>query len=298
MTRPRKKARQAIDAAQTEAERQAELADLRAKLAQAQARGDAASSEAEALRKKIKEAAAKPTKEYLIGEETKALLEKLKANGITPADIMGDKVKLSMVEKKAIDSFIDALKAAPGKGRELRQRAFRMILANRSWKEISDKTGVTEAEAKQMKADFIAKMRTDNFGKFLAGMDRNGEMTIGSTKVSPQVAEATFKLWLEKLGIRSDATQGKRKFDIEDPAHVFRMARAIQAATQSTWQDMAYEWWIMNILSGPQTQVVNITGNAANVVWDMTIQRGMEVALNSMIRDSKSAQAGEFKWLL
>jgi hypothetical protein len=173
-----------------------------------------------------------------------------------------------------------------------------MVLENKSFKEIADKTGVTEETLKKLKADFVAQMRKEHFDKFLAGMDAKGEMLIANKKVSQEVAEANFTAWLRNLGILDDAQQGKKKFNIDDPAHVYRMAKAIQSATQSGILEMGYEWFIMNILSGPQTQVVNITGNAFNTAWDVTVQRGMEAMVNLMVKDSKSAQMGEFKWMM
>jgi hypothetical protein len=92
------------------------------------------------------------------------------------------------------------------------------------------------------------------------------------------------------------------QFDISNPIDVARIARIAETVDASGF-DMAYEFWINAILSGPQTHIANITGNALNMALDMTLQRGMEVAINSTLSlvgrgDQNSAQIGEFKHMI
>ena len=92
------------------------------------------------------------------------------------------------------------------------------------------------------------------------------------------------------------------QFDISNPIDVARIARIAETVDADGF-DMAYEFWINSILSGPQTHVANITGNALNMTLDMTLQRGMEVAINSTLSaigqgDADSAQIGEFKHMI
>jgi len=247
--------------------------------------------------KEIDNAKTPEEKAKLIDAETAALLEKLKAAGISVEDILKDRVTLSLQNRNILDEFIQLLARAAG-DKESRQRAFRMILKNRAFADIAKATGMAESAVRQLKTDFIAKMRQQHFAKFQAGAKADADSLITGAKVDDATAEREFTKWLGVLGIVSDAKQGRPKFNIEDPAHVMRMARAIQSATRAGITDMLYEWWIMNILSGPQTHVVNIAGNSLNAGWDMTVQRGMEALVNLAVRDSKAARLGEFKWLI
>jgi N12 class adenine-specific DNA methylase len=81
--------------------------------------------------------------------------------------------------------------------------------------------------------------------------------------------------------------------DLADAEDVVRLARVTQAAHGGA-MDMLQEYWINNILSGPQTQVVNIVGNSAFAGVELTVQRGMEALWNLVIQDDKSASFGEF----
>lgn len=101
--------------------------------------------------------------------------------------------------------------------------------------------------------------------------------------------------------------QGKLKLDPDtveftprprnDPAQDYRIARII-STVDATGLDMLQEYWINAILSGPQTHVVNVLGNAGNGIWEYTGQRAMEILLNTMMRDPGSAQIGEVPQLL
>ena len=246
--------------------------------------------------KEIDAAKTPAEKTALIDAETAALLAKLKAAGISVEDILKDRVTLSLQNRNILDEFIQLLARATG-DKESRQRAFRMLLKNRGFADIAKATGLAESAVRQLKADFIAKMRQQHFAKFQAGAKADSASLITGKKVDDVTAEKEFTKWLGVLGIVSEAKQGRPKFDIEDPAHVMRLARAIQSATRTGLSDMLYEWWIMNILSGPQTQFVNIAGNSVNAAWDMTVQRGMEATVNLALRDNKAARFGEFQWL-
>jgi len=84
-------------------------------------------------------------------------------------------------------------------------------------------------------------------------------------------------------------------FDPEDMASFYAVAREFSAAKASV-TDKLYEYWInWPLLSGPQTQVANLTGNAANVLWHYTAQRMVEAGMNVLYRDPNSAKLGEFK---
>jgi len=101
----------------------------------------------------------------------------------------------------------------------------------------------------------------------------------------------------QKLPLEYENREIMVRFPIDDAQQVVRVARTAQAASGNPF-DMAIEYWINGILSGPQTHIVNIAGNFANTAWDMTVQRGMEAVMNLMVKDQKGAQFGEFKHLL
>ena len=70
-------------------------------------------------------------------------------------------------------------------------------------------------------------------------------------------------------------------FDPKKPADAAKIAREIQAADGGAW-DMAHEYWINSILSGPLTQAANITGNTLNVAWQMGLNRALQATVNDL----------------
>ena len=87
-------------------------------------------------------------------------------------------------------------------------------------------------------------------------------------------------------------------FDPDDAANYYAFAREYTAAKASAF-DKVYEYWInWPLLSGPQTQVANITGNAAQVAWHYTGQRLAEATLNLAYQDPNAPQFREFKHIL
>lgn len=62
--------------------------------------------------------------------------------------------------------------------------------------------------------------------------------------------------------------------------------------------DMIYEYWRNAILSGPRTHAANIAGNAAFSAWHLAVERPVEALFSVITRNKKSAQLGEFKYML
>lgn len=87
----------------------------------------------------------------------------------------------------------------------------------------------------------------------------------------------------------------RKRVDIGDREQAVQLHRAVQAELDSNGLDMLYEYWISNILSGPQTQVVNIAGNSANMLFEYAFQKPLEASWNLIVKDPNSAQFGEFK---
>ena len=234
-------------------------------------------------------------KTALIDAEAQALFDKLKAAGITPDDILKDKVSLSLVYKNIRETFRQML----ARGTDANKAAFDAILKNKSFAAIAKMTGLSETAVKKIKDDFIAAMRKDHFAKFKAGAKADGGALVTGKPVDDVSAEREFKKFLGNFGIVDDILQGKPKFDISDFAQVKRMAMAIREARgDSSLFDKAYEWMVEGMLSGPQTHVAIASSNLAAIAWDVTVQRGMESLVNLAVRDSKAAQIGEFKHLL
>lgn len=82
-------------------------------------------------------------------------------------------------------------------------------------------------------------------------------------------------------------------FDPDDVRAFYRYAREMSTRDSSAF-DKVYEYWINGILSGPQTQVANIAGNALQIAWNYTAQRSAEALLNIAYKDPKGAKLGEF----
>ena len=250
-----------------------------------------------AAQKQIDDATDPKEKANLIDAETKALLAKLKAAGISPDDILENRVFVGLKEEEIVRQFENAL---TGKQKE----AFRLMRKRAGTPDqIAAQTGLKKADVEGIGKAFLDRMRAQHFAKFKAGIHKQiikarGEGLFGG-EVSDAEAEAAFQRWVEGLAGFSDVKKiGKPKFNIKDPAHVMRLARAIQSARGETGiSDMLYEWWIMNILSGPQTHVANITGNLGMATLNLTVQRGAEAMVNLILRDSKAARLGEFKFL-
>ena len=69
-------------------------------------------------------------------------------------------------------------------------------------------------------------------------------------------------------------------------------------AARGGLRDALYEYWISSLLSGPQTQVVNVTSNILHGIWELGPQRLMEAMVNSFASKEEAAQWGEFKYML
>jgi RNA polymerase sigma factor (sigma-70 family) len=241
-------------------------------------------------------------KTAIIDSVTAALLKKLKDAGITPEDILGNRVVVGLNNAEIQRQFRAGLTPKQAEVFDL------LLRKNQTPAQISQRTGMKPDAVEAVFTAFKNRMRQQHLAKFKAGIHKQGETTLGAApaqsglfggQVSDAEAEAAFDQWLSGMVGTSDTKKiGRPKFRIDDPAHVMRLARAIQSARgEAGLGDMAYEWWIMNILSGPQTQVTNIASNAGFIALDSTLQRGMEALVNVFVRDKKAAQLGEFKAL-
>ena len=241
-------------------------------------------------------------KTALIDSVTAALLKKLKDAGISPEDILGNRVVVGLNNAEIQRQFRTGLTPKQSEVFDL------LLRKNQTPAQISQRTGMKPDAVEAIFTAFKNRMRQQHLAKFKAGIHKQSEVTLKAAptqtglfggQVSDAEAEAAFDQWFSGMVGTSDTKKiGRPKFRIDDPAHVMRLARAIQSArSEAGLGDMAYEWWIMNILSGPQTQVSNISGNAGFLALDSTLQRGMEALVNVFVRDKKAARLGEFKSL-
>lgn len=85
-------------------------------------------------------------------------------------------------------------------------------------------------------------------------------------------------------------------FDINDINQVAAVSRII-SMLDADWIDKASEVLYANMLSGLQTMAVNATA-IIPAAWESTVGRGVEMAINLVVRDPMSAQIGEEKYIL
>lgn len=202
--------------------------------------------------------------------------------------------------------------------------AIRAIIQEQlSASQIKKKTGIPVAEVKTLKEDFMAKIK----GRFLelakrgltlsdfqhtdAGMFNVGEriseegdvLRMGySSNVSDEAAEKAADEMMDALfgGPNGGKGGGSRpggtspKFDPGNREHVAQIGRIIQ---EPDGFDMVFEYWINNILGGPQTHATNIIGNGLNISLEYGLQRLLEAGWNQMVGDKTGATFGEYAWL-
>lgn len=95
--------------------------------------------------------------------------------------------------------------------------------------------------------------------------------------------------------VPSGPKEGEFGFDLSRPEHAAMLMQAIQRL-DATGMDMVYEYWINGLLSGPATHMANLAGNAGNAAWEYSVQRPVEMLVNSIVtRDAAGAQFDEIK---
>jgi N12 class adenine-specific DNA methylase len=152
--------------------------------------------------------------------------------------------------------------------------------------------------------DFMAAETAGGMFDVTGRIGEQGEtLGLGQSRVGDAEAAAAAKEMMEALfgGVEvQDRRPGARKpnrvpFDMENKVHVAQVAQVLRAATDSSGVDMAFEFWINNILSGPQTHAVNITGNSLAMAMEYGMQRWLEATWNLAVGDPKGATFGEYR---
>lgn len=87
------------------------------------------------------------------------------------------------------------------------------------------------------------------------------------------------------------------RFNIADSHHVAMLARTIQAM-DSDLIDKSQEYAFASMLSGIQTNLVNLSGGIVNSTWQATGDRAFEALTNLFFKDPANATFGEVKYML
>lgn len=83
---------------------------------------------------------------------------------------------------------------------------------------------------------------------------------------------------------------------LTDDVATARLLGMMQAYKASGF-DAVFEYWRNSILSAPTTQAANIIGNTTFAAWHYTAERLTEGIINTVVRNPKNVQWGEFKYL-
>ena len=264
----------------------------------------------------------------ILGEAHEARLAKVEAvlrdMGLTLHDIFSHQAVVRLRGSEIVARVIEENFSAP-------QRAairFSLPPEGLSPREAAKRAGVTRDAIPELMAKFRQKMQArflelakngltlNDFMAAEAGTSmfdvtaRIGEqgesLALGQSRVTDAEAAAAAKEMMEALmggAVTVEDRRGKRKpnqvpFDIDNRVHVAQVGNTIKSAVDAGAYDMVYEYWINNILSGPQTHTVNIAGNALNMVLEYGMQRWMEATWNQLVGDPKGATFGEYGHLI
>ncbi|MFT4177534.1 MAG: strawberry notch C-terminal domain-containing protein [Luteolibacter sp.] len=155
--------------------------------------------------------------------------------------------------------------------------------------------------------DFDTKDRSEIMRRVVALRDIAGaagkvESLAGDkrAKADKLISEIEKILAKSNTSIREVISSGKAvedyRFDISDRNHLMILARTIQGL-DADWIDKAQEYAFASMLSGLQTMLVNGLG-VTNTIWQATVDRGFETAVNAFFKDPESASLGEAKYIL
>ncbi len=259
-----------------------------------------------AVQAKLDAAETPEERKAILSEDQKriARIQKALADmGITFEDIFSGEVELQLKNRKIAAAEIDAAK---GKDADI----LKAFMDKRNFAAVAAEMKVPEADVRRVVQAAAERVKQRHFQKFEKGATMQNVVR-SKPAVAPSVspAESEFAKFLDSLGLTEETPKQQQKraarvakkgrpFDISDPVSVVRIARTIQSV-DSGMLDMAMEYWMNNILSGPTTHLVNIAGNAVNAAWDMTVQRGTEALMNKAFGGrADQAQLGEAKYLL
>ena len=201
--------------------------------------------------------------------------------GVTLRDIFdGDRIRAAR-QAPAVKSAIERMRSQAGKD------AARMILNRQPNKKIQKKLGITEEKIRQFEEDFRKALRLE-FGKAAQQMAQRNEQ--GRPDDLVLVPEDV------RNGNRFHGDEGGQ-FDVSRPEHAVWAARTLATLFNGNAYNAINEFWINSILSGPQTQAINVFSNGLNLAWDKTIETGLEAMFNLIVPGDKTqgAQFGDVR---
>jgi hypothetical protein len=268
-----------------------------------------------ATRKRLDQAPDAAAKEKILREDQKRIervkkaLEKM---GVTMEDLFSGAVEVRLKSARLIRQQMAPL-------RKEEQDVIKAVQQGRSLGTAARQAKMTEKQAQdayqafrdQMKAKLMQMVANGATVETLLAQEavaeqRETRRAAGSrpgaagAKMSAAQQEAEVERLLKEMGLPPVEQAKKGRFDLTNPRQVVTAARAAQAASDSNALDMVYEIWINNILSGPQTHFVNVTGNLGSAAWDFTVQRGAEALVNlaTFGNVQGGARLGEFRYLM
>lgn len=100
-----------------------------------------------------------------------------------------------------------------------------------------------------------------------------------------------IKKYLREKGLIDQMTPA----NLADPVWVSQRLNELSALNPKA--NKIYEYFLASVLSGPQTQERNFLGNLTNMTMNQGLLRPIEIAINSVVKDPKAAQLGEWKYL-
>jgi N12 class adenine-specific DNA methylase/DNA-directed RNA polymerase specialized sigma subunit len=225
----------------------------------------------------------------------------LKVHGITFDDLFNSNIEVRLAGHNWIQEHRDQLSKKKQALAEAVKNGGSLIAAARRHKMDPKQAEVWYAEWREdLKNQLRDRVRRGvKVETLAANMDSTklGMPAPVQAPLSDAEVEAELERILNEMGV-PPLERAKTGVILSDPAQTVKVIRIAQAEGGANAYDALYEFWINNILSGPQTHVVNITGNLGNLVLDFTLQRGMEALINLAIQDKSSAQLGEFEYII
>lgn len=327
-----RKLRQRIDATQSPAEKSRKIRGLEKKLTDALVQGQADQATIQQLQRELTAARKSKDKADVLAaiavENQQKLDAVMKQLGFSEYDVMLDNVdRLAAMESEPVEA------AMAGLDKRKTEIAKRLMLGY-SHAQIAKLTGASTKDIAAFHEAFRAKLETSlksflsQKGNSLQTMIEQGHAKDGDSLSAPKpINQRTLQAmnaanrqtvmnalgWL--LPTAAQVNGGKLKqvtvvvgrggrkvtlhvpYDPNNSAQVHRLARELQAR-QSTKFDKVYEYWINGILSGPQTQFVNVAGNVVSTSLHYAYQRPMEELVNLVMRNPEGPQVGEMRRLL
>jgi N12 class adenine-specific DNA methylase len=218
------------------------------------------------------------------------------SNGMTDADIWSmieqDFGIAETIPERALPS------AKPKKAKQEKLESTNPLSSNWARPEFTDGMNAYQFDTK----DRAGIMERVEIIRGLAGAVGKIDSLQGDKRTQAEAKLKEINAILKKYGTDAagifGASQGIESygFDMTDIAQVAAVARAINAIDADV-VDKASEYLYASMLSGLQTMLVNATA-IVPAVWESTVGRGVNMAINRFVKDPMAEQSGEAKYIL